>query len=153
MITNTTTGVSVMEAKQRTILQQGVVRPDPEVSEKPTRRRFTAEYKLHILRLADACTEPGSIGALLRREGLYSSHLTMWRRQRERGALDGLKPKKRGRKVDGRNPLLPELERLRRENERLAQRLKQAELIIEVQKKASQMLEIPLETHKSSEGD
>lgn len=66
MITNTTTRVSVMEAKQGTILQQGVVRPDPEVSEKPTRRRFTAEYKLRILRLADACTEPGSIGALLR---------------------------------------------------------------------------------------
>jgi len=153
MITNTTTGVSVMEAKQGTILQQGVVRPDPEVSEKPTRRRFTAEYKLRILRLADDCTEPGSIGALLRREGLYSSHLTMWRRQRERGMLDGLKPKKRGREAAKRNPLLPELERLRRENERLAQRLKQAELIIEVQKKASQMLEIPLETHKSSEGD
>jgi len=153
MITNTTTGVSVMEAKQGTILQQGVVRPDPEVSEKPTRRRFTAEYKLRILRLADACTEPGSIGALLRREGLYSSHLTTWRRQREEGALDGLKPKKRGRKVTERNPLLPELERLRRENEQLAQRLKQAELIIEVQKKVSQMLEIPLGTPKSDEGD
>lgn len=79
MITNTTTGVSVMEAKQGTILQQRVVRPDPEAPEKRTRRRFTAEYKLRILRLADACTEPGSIGALLRREGLYSSHLTMWR--------------------------------------------------------------------------
>jgi len=153
MITNTTTGVSVMEAKQGTILQQGVVRPDPEVSEKPTRRRFTAEYKLRILRLADACTEPGSIGALLRREGLYSSHLTTWRRQREEGALDGLKPKKRGRKVTERNPLLPELERLRRENEQLAQRLKQAELIIEVQKKVSQMLEIPLGTPKSDEDD
>ena len=153
MITNTTTGISVMEAKQRTILQQGEeVKPDPEVLEKPTRRRFTAEYKLRILRLADACTEPGSVGALLRREGLYSSHLTVWRRQRERGALDGLKPKKRGRKVAGRNPLLPELERLRKENERLTQRLKQTELIIEVQKKVSQMLEIPLETPESSEG-
>ena len=104
MITNTTTGVSVMEAKQGTILQQGVVRPDPEVSEKPTRRRFTAEYKLRILRLADDCTKPGSIGALLRREGLYSSHLTMWRRQRERGALDGLQPNKRGREAAKRNP-------------------------------------------------
>lgn len=154
MITNTTTGVSVMEAKQRTILQQGgEVKPDPEVPEKPTRRRFTAEYKLRILRLAEACTEPGSVGALLRREGLYSSHLTVWRRQRERGALDGLKPKKRGRKVAERNPLLPELERLRKENERLTQRLTQAEIIIEVQKKISQMLEIPLETPESNEGD
>ena len=154
MITNTTTGVSVMEAKQRTILQQGgEVKPDPEVPEKPTRRRFTAEYKLRILRLADTCTKPGSVGALLRREGLYSSHLTVWRRQRERGALDGLKPKKRGRKVTERNPLLPELERLRKENERLTQRLKQTEIIIEVQKKVSQMLEIPLETPESNEGD
>jgi len=74
MITNTTTGISVMEAEQGTILQQGgAVKPDPEVPEKPTRRRFTVEYKLRILRLADNCTEPGSIGALLRREGLYSS--------------------------------------------------------------------------------
>lgn len=77
----------------------------------------------------------------------------MWRRQRERGALDGLKPKKRGRKVAERNPLLPELERLRKENERLTQRLKQTEIIIEVQKKVSQMLEIPLETPESNEGD
>ena len=154
MISNTTTGVSVMEAKPRVILQQGGwVKPDPEVPEQPTRRRFTAEYKLRILRLADACTEPGSVGALLRREGLYSSHLTAWRRQRERGALDGLTPKKRGRKVAERNPLLPELERLRKENERLTQRLKQAELIIEVQKKVSQVLEIPLGTPESNEGD
>lgn len=142
-----------MEAKQRTILQQErEVKPDPEVPEKPTRRRFTAEYKLRILRLADDCTEPGSIGVLLRREGLYSSHLTMWRRQRERGALDGLQPKKRGRKADERNPLLPEVERLRKENEQLTKRLKQAELIIEVQKKVSQVLEIPLETPERSEG-
>jgi len=153
MIPNTITGVSTMEAKQRTILQQErEVKADPEVPEKPIRRRFTAEYKLRILRLVDDCTEPGSIGALLRREGLYSSHLTMWRRQRERGALDGLQPKKRGRKADERNPLLPEVERLRKENEQLTKRLKQAELIIEVQKKVSQVLEIPLETPERSEG-
>jgi len=153
MTTNTITGVSTMEAKQRTIRQQGGrVGPDPEVPEKPARRHFTAEYKRRILRLADDCTESGNVGALLRREGLYSSHLTVWRRQRERGALDGLQPKKRGRKVDGRNPLLPEVERLRKENEQLTKRLKQAELIIEVQKKVSQVLEIPLETPKSSEG-
>jgi len=75
----------------------------------------------------------------------------VWRRQRERDVLDGLTPKKRGRKVAERNPLLPEVERLRKENKQLTKRLKQAELIIEVQKKASQMLEIPLETPKSSE--
>jgi len=142
MITNTITGVSVMEAGLG-VRQGGRIGPDPEVPEKPTRRRFTAEYKLRILHLADACTEPGSIGALLRREGLYSSHLTAWRRQRERGALDGLKPKKRGRKADERNPLLPEVERLRKENEQLTKRLKQAELIIEVQKKVSEMFQTP----------
>lgn len=143
-----------MEAKQRTTLQQGgEVKPDPEVLEKPTRRRFTAEYKLRILREADACTESGCVGALLRREGLYSSHLTVWRRQREKGALDGLEPKKRGRKVTERNPLVPEVERLSRENEQVTKRLQQAELIIEVQKKVSQMLEIPLETPASNEGD
>ena len=147
MITNMARGVSVTETKQSPIIQQGEkVRPEPEVAEKATRRRFTAKYKLSILRLADACTEPGSVGVLLRREGLYSSHLTQWRHQRERGELDGLQPKKRGRKADNRNPLLPEVERLRREIEQLTKRLKQAELIIEVQKKASQMLEIPLKT-------
>ena len=128
-----------------------VMRSDPEVLEKPTRRRFTAEYKLHILREAEACTESGSVGALLRREGLYSSHLNTWRRQREEGMLDGLQPKKRGRKASERNPLLPEVEQLRKENERLTQRLKQAELIIDVQKKISQVLEMPMETLKKNE--
>jgi len=151
MITNMTRGVSVTEIRQSPIIQPGEsVRPEPEVAEKGTRRRFTAKYKLGILRLADACTEPGSIGTLLRREGLYSSHLSQWRRQRERGELDGLQPKKRGRKADSRNPLLPEVERLGREIEQLTNRLKQAELIIEVQKKASQMLEIPLGTSERS---
>ena len=120
------------------------VLPDPEVPEKPTRRRFTAEYKLRILTRADACTEPGSLGALLRREGLYASNLTTWRRQRDRGILFALTPKKRGRKASGRDPLLAEHEKLRQENERLARRLRQAEIIIDVQKKVSQMLGIPL---------
>jgi transposase len=77
--------------------------PDPEVVPQAKRRRFNAEYKVRILEEADACSEPGEIGALLRREGLYSSHLTTWRRQREQGHLEGLSPKKRGRKpsVDG----------------------------------------------------
>lgn len=123
--------------------------PDPEVPEKARRRKFSAEYKLRILRLADSCTDPGSIGSLLRKEGLYSSNLTTWRRQRDQGILQGLKPAKRGRKPSEPNPLLPELEQLRKENERLVKRLKRAELIIDVQKKVSQML--GLETPERSE--
>jgi len=117
---------------------------DPEVPAKPARRRFTADDKLRILRLADACTEPGSLGALLRQEGLYSSNLTAWRRQRDAGALSALTPRKRGRKEKDCNPLMPENETLRKENARLVKRLRQAELIIDVQKKVSQMLGIPL---------
>jgi transposase-like protein len=114
--------------------------PDPEVDPRPKRRRFSAKYKLRILTEADQCTERGEIGALLRREGLYRSHLSTWRKQRERGQLPGLAPKKRGRKPD---PQAAELARLQRENERLKERLEQAETIIEVQKKLSQMLGLP----------
>lgn len=121
-----------------------VPHPNPEVPDKPARRHFTAEYKLRILTLADACTEAGSLGALLRREGLYASNLNTWRHQRERGILSGLTPKKRGRKESVRDPLVAENEKLRRENERLTNRLKQTEIIIDVQKKISQILGIPL---------
>lgn len=123
-----------------------VAQPNPEVRDKPTRRRFTAEYKLRILTLADACTEAGSLGALLRREGLYASNLNTWRHQRERGVLSALTPKKRGRKESVRDPLVAENEKLRRENERITKRLRQAEIIIDVQKKVSQILGIPLAT-------
>jgi transposase len=119
--------------------------PDPEVPEKARRRRFSAEYKLSILRQAEACQEPGSLGALLRREGIYSSNLTTWRRQSDEGILCALQPKPRGRKASPRNILRAKVEQLSRENDRLQKRLKQAELIIEVQKKISQMLGIPLE--------
>lgn len=119
---------------------------NPEVLERATRRRFSAEYKLHILKLADSCSEPGSLGALLRREGLYASNLKTWRRQRDEGTLEALSPRKRGRKAVEPNPLASELEKLRRENERLSKRLRQAELIIDVQKKVSQMLGITLES-------
>ena len=108
---------------------------DPEVPENKPRRKFTAKYKLDILRKADACTEPGQVGAVLRREGLYSSNLTIWRRQREQGLLDAMSPKKRGRKKQEINPLSQEAARLQKENERLKRKLKQAETIIEVQKK------------------
>ena len=123
-----------------------IVPPDPEVAAKPTRRRFTAEDKLRILTLADACTAVGSLGALLRTEGLYASNLTTWRRQRTCGVLSALTPQKRGRKESARHPLRAENETLRKENTRLSTRLKQAELIIDVQKKVSQILGIPLET-------
>jgi len=107
---------------------------DPEVTTKPVRRRFTAAYKRRILQAADRC-DPGGIAALLRREGLYSSHLTNWRKQREAGEISGLAPRKRGKKPTARNPLASENERMRRENERLQKRLHQAETIIDVQKK------------------
>ena len=126
------------------VMTTGPTRPDPEVSEKPVRRRFTAEYKLRILHEADTQGNLGQIGALLRREGLYASHLTTWRRQRVQGALDALRPKKRGRKADQRSPLARRIAELERENQHLAHRLKQTETIIEVQKKVSEVLSIPL---------
>ena len=106
--------------------------PKTEVVAKAKRRQYTAEYKLRILRELDSSQGIGETGALLRREGLYSSHLTSWRRQRERGELDGLAPQKRVPKPD---PQAVELARLQRENERLRERLSKAELIIDVQKK------------------
>ena len=122
--------------------------PDPEVVVKAQRRHFTAEYKRRILQEADACTQSGEIGALLRREGLYSSHLNTWRHQRARGELQGLTPAKRGRKAD---PQAAENARLLRETVRLKAQLARAELIIDVQKKVSQLLglpEIPLDELK-----
>ena len=116
--------------------------PDPEVAERAARRRFTAEYKLRMLRQADACTGIGELGALLRREGLYSSHLTTWRRQREEGSLAALSPKKRGRPAAPASPLARRVAELERENARLTQRLQQAETIITVQKKLSEALGI-----------
>ena len=118
--------------------------PDPAVSEKPVRRRFTAEYKLRILQEADRCIPSGQLGALLRREGLYSSHLGTWRQQRNEGTLAGLTPKRRGRKANPDAPLIAENQRLTRETQRLAAKLHQAETIIEIQKKLSEMLGIPL---------
>ncbi len=117
--------------------------PDPEVRPRAKHRHFTAEYKKRILDEAAACTEPGQLGALLRREGLYSSLLSKWRQQQAAGARAGLQPKKRGPKAD---PQAQELARLQRENQRLQERLRQAELIIEVQKKVSSLLGVPLET-------
>ena len=118
--------------------------PDPAVPEEPVRRRFTAEYKLRILREADRSTQPGQLGALLRREGLYSSHLTAWRQQRDKGTLAGLTPKRRGRKANPDAPLIAENERLKRETQRLAAKLRQAEDDHRGPKKLSEILGIPL---------
>ena len=117
--------------------------PKTEVVAKAKRKRFTAAEKLRILREVDACQGSGEIGALLRREGIYSSYLTTWRRQRERGELDGLAPQKRGPKPD---PQAVEITKLKRENERLQKRLEQAEFIIDFQKKVAQMFGKTLET-------
>lgn len=121
---------------------------DPEVLERATRRRFTPQYKLKILREAERCLTPGEIGALLRREGLYSSNLSTWRKQREAGALAVMSAIKRGRRGQ-RSAQEKELERLRRDNERLRQKLVQAERIIEVQKKLSEVLGVSLERPES----
>lgn len=110
-------------------------RPDPEVEPKAKRRRFKAEYKLRILREADLCEKPGDLGALLRREGLYSSHLAKWREQRS----EGLTPRKRGRKSTDPAPA-KQLAKLKGENERLRKKLRQSEFIIEAQKKLSRLL-------------
>jgi transposase-like protein len=114
--------------------------PDPEVPERPVRRRFSAEYKLRIVEEADAATEPGAIGAILRRERLYSSHLVDWRRQYRLGALEAL-ARPQGRPKP--NPLAKEVERLTRQNARLERRLATAERIIEIQGKVSELLGLP----------
>jgi transposase-like protein len=118
--------------------------PDVEVVAKPTRRRFTAEYKRRILREADACTEPGAIGALLRREGLYSSNLTTWRTQRARGELAGLTPKKRGPAPQPKNPLAAKVVALEREVTRQKARAERAEALVALQKKVAELLGTPL---------
>lgn len=125
---------------------------DPEVTTKAVRRRFTAAYKRRILQEADRCG-PGGIAALMRREGLYSSHLTNWRKQREAGEISGLQPRKRGKKPMPRNPLAAENERLRRENERLQKRLRQAEIIIDVQKKLCDALGLTTPTIEQKENN
>jgi len=115
-----------------------------EVLAKATRRRFSAGYKRKILLEADTCTEPGAIGALLRREGLYSSNLTTWRAQRERGELLGLTPKKRGPAPKAKNPLASKVAALERAVTRLTARAERAEALVELQKKVAELLGSPL---------
>ena len=129
----------------------GPLPPDPEVPEKARRRQFSAEYKLRILAEADVCAESGGIGALLRREGLYFSHLVTWRRQRGEGALSGLEPRKRGRKPKEINPLARKLAEAEAKNRKLERRLAEAQIIIEFQKKVAEVLGIPLKNEDRDE--
>lgn len=131
---------------------EGAAAATSEVVAKARRRRFSARYKARILREADACRASGGIGALLRREGLYSSHLTEWRRLRAEGALEALAAKKRGKKPT-RDDRDRELARLARENKQLRHKLAQAEAVIEVQKKLSEILEIPLSSSERDESE
>src|SRR6516164_1736521 len=121
-----------------------VLPPDSEVVAKAKRRVFTAAYKLRIVKEAeDAAATPGGVGALLRREGLYSSHLVSWRRERQAGSLEALTPRKRGRKSQ-RDPLAEENEKLRRQLGQLTEKLRKAEIIIDVQKKVAALLGRPI---------
>ena len=123
----------------------------PEMSDRPRRRTFTAQTKLRVLAETDGAAGVGGIGAILRREGLYSSTLTDWRRQRDSGALGALTPTKRGPKPAVPNPLAAELAQAKRENARLGRRLERAEAIIEIQKKVAALLGIPLATPDSDD--
>lgn len=114
--------------------------PPTEVEAKATRRKFTAKYKLKILRKADACEAPGAIGELLRREGLYTSHLALWRKQREQGAIAGLAPRKRGPKPVERDERDEQIAALSKDIEALTLRAERAEALLELQKKVSELL-------------
>ena len=122
--------------EKKSVMAHPKVVPDPEVPEKTVRRRFTAAYKLRILKEAERCTEQGQIGALLRREGIYSSSLTLWKRQ----VTQGLILKKRGPVTQKTDPYVRRNAELEKENARLTRKLKQAELIIDVQKKVAELL-------------
>ena len=141
-------GSSTVE--RRTVSSGPEAHPDPEVTARRPRRRFTSQYKLEILRKADACTQPGQLGALLRKEGLYSSHLVTWRQQR----VAGLTPKKRGRNVTA-DPRVKQLERekasLEATTRRLERRLQRADTIIAFQKKVAELLGIPLKPFETDE--
>jgi transposase len=123
-------------------------RPDPEVVAKPTRRQFSAQYRLRILEEAERCTEPGEVGRLLRREGLYSSHLTAWRKARRKGSLVGLSPKKRGAKPAPGNPLDAKVRALEAKVARLEKELHTAHTILDVQGKVAGLLGFSLNDGK-----
>jgi transposase len=131
--------------RSATDVNAGAAHPDPEVVAQAKRRRFTAEYKQSILTKADQAKGSGGIGALLRREGLYSSLLTTWRREREAGVRQALAPQKRGPKSK-RDPVAEHVQKLQRDNERLTEQLRKAEIVIDVQKKVAALLGWPIAT-------
>jgi transposase len=137
-------GARAAERRRATVVAAPAA-ADPELSERPRRRTFTAKEKLRILQEADQAAGTGEISALLRREGLYSSALTDWRRQRDAGVLNGLSPVRRGPKPSEPNPLAAELTKAQQENSQLRLRLERAEAIIDLQKKLSDLLGLPLE--------
>src|SRR5271170_5745043 len=126
------------------------IHPNPEVVAQAKRRRFTAEYKQQILSAADQAKGTGGIGALLRREGLYSSLLATWRRERDAGVLQALAPQKRGPKSK-RDPFAEEVQQLRRETQRLTEELRKAEIVIDIQKKVATLLGRPILTSETAE--
>ena len=127
--------------------------PDPEVADKATRRRFSAEYKRRIVREADKCTKAGEVGALLRREGLYSSSLSAWRRECAAGDLAGTGLVKRGPKAQPKDVRDKRIAELERETRQLKRKLAQAETIIGIQKKVATLLGIPLKSVDDGEND
>ena len=142
--------MSHSKAAKITLNGQSKLEPrDTEVVPKAKRRQFMVAYKKRILAEVDGCTEAGQIGSILRREGLYSSHLSTWRRQRERGEWGGASASHRGRPA--KSEFEQELAPLRQENERLQQRLAQAEAIIDIQKKVSQLIGLTLTDSRSDE--
>lgn len=141
------TGVSPVGAPLAGVIA-GEARPEIEVVAKAERRRFTAEYKRRIVREADRCTKPGEIGALLRREGLYSSLLTTWRAARDRGELEGLSAQKRGPKVVPPDPRDKKIVEQEREITRWRKRAERAEALVDVQKKLAALLGTPFESEK-----
>ena len=134
---------------QRQNGQSEVVVPATEVIVKAKRRQYPSDYKLKLLKEIDLCQGNGDIGAILRREGVYSSMLSKWKSQRENGSLQGLSAQKRGPKIE---PLADELACAQRENARLREHLRRAELIIEVQKKVSELLGLPMEPRQREAG-
>lgn len=127
--------------------------PNPEVLERPKRRRYPAEYKRRILREIESATQSGQVGAILRREGLYYSNIQCWQLQRERGVLEGLSPKKRGRKQTKAEVLIKKNKELERKVGKLQRRLKRAELLLDIQKKISEITGIPLRELENEEED
>ena len=153
-VTGTQAGAAPLGAEERSDEARGEVgqgrpAPDPEVVAKPMRRQFTAEYRLRIVEEANRCTRPGEVGRLLRREGLYTSHLAAWRKARHNGSLQGLRPNKRGVKPAEHNPLSPKVRQLEAKVARLEKELATAHTILEVQSKISGLLGFSLNDGKN----